>query len=180
MKALKIWAFVMAVISVLIVITSCILVNDNDETGTTTETVTNVETEEETWVLKITQEERILMAKVLWNETHNYSRKLKEYCASTMLNQLFSPYYGNTITEVLSRPGAYKGYEYLEKAKDANLTEELNVVDYICQNGSILPNYVWLFRADEIFEYEGIQIYEIVDNVYFQYFDEEHRATGWH
>ena len=46
MKALKIWAFVMAVISVLIVITSCILVNDNDETETetATETETNVET----------------------------------------------------------------------------------------------------------------------------------------
>ena len=40
MRTLKIWAFIMALISVIIIVTSCVLVNDKEQTETTTETIT--------------------------------------------------------------------------------------------------------------------------------------------
>ena len=39
MRTLKIWAFIMALISVIIIVTSCVLVNDKEQTETTTETI---------------------------------------------------------------------------------------------------------------------------------------------
>lgn len=199
MKMLKIWAFVMAIISVLIIVTSCVLVNKTGKTTTKTETVTETEseteaeTEEETKtpVVILTEEERTLMARVLYNEAGANSIKLMEYCASVMVNRLFHQWhgihwYGTSMKEVLSKPGAFDGYKYLDTDKDnsnkpdADLTTVLSVIDRICYSGSILPEYIWIFRKDEPFTWEGLETYEILEGIYFQYFDEEHRATGWH
>ena len=181
MKALRIWAIIMALISVLIIVTSCVFINGKDSSTETEPAETESETEA---VINLTEEERQLMARVLFNEAGANSIKLMEYCASVMLNQLFSGWYGDTITEVLSRKNTDVGYAVLDtdadNSKGADLSTVLAVVDEICSTGSILPETIWFFRAGEPFSWEGLETFEIVEGVYFQYFDAAHVAAGWH
>lgn len=131
-------------------------------------------------VYSFTEEERDLMARVLYNEAGANSYQLKVYCASVMVNQLDAGYYGKTITEVLSRPNAYVGYRYLNRTQNVDLTECYEIVYRICQQGSALPTEVWFFRAQQGFDWSGLETYAVVDGVYFQYFTDEYRANGWH
>ena len=182
MKVFKIWAIVVTLLGILIIVTSCILVNKDDDVKTTDRPS---ETEaEHTPVLVLNEDERLLMARVLFNEAGANSIKLMEYCASVMVNQLFSGWYGSTMTEVLSRKNAYVGYAVLDTDADnsrgADLSTVLSVVDKICSEGSVLPETVWFFRAGEPFSWEGLKIFEVVEGVHFQYFDAAHVAVGWH
>lgn len=126
------------------------------------------------------EEEKELMAQVLWVEAGAHSTALQEACASVMVNQLDSGWYGATITEVLTRSGAYDGYRLIERADGQNIDDCRRVVEEICQNGSKLPEYIWFFRADHGFSWKGVETYIIIDNVWFQFFPENLRAQGWH
>ena len=142
------------------------------------------------------EEEKELMACVLWTEAGINSDELKVACASVMLNQLDSGWYGATITEVLTRPGAYAGYakyadEYdygnysvvvdavhaIAKANDLNHCRA--IVNQLCQNGSELPSYIWFFAIGG-HPWSGLQTYDNIESVCFQYFPESLRAQGWH
>lgn len=183
MKTLRIWAVIMALISVLIIVTSCVLVNKNEQTETSKPPETESETEA---VIVLNENERMLMARVLYNEAGGNSRQLMMYCASVMVNQLHSPWYGDTITDVLARKNAYVGYAVLNTDADnsikdgADLSIVLEIVDEICSTGSILPETIWFFRAGQPFDWEGLETFEVVEGVYFQGFDAAHVAAGWH
>ena len=131
-------------------------------------------------VYAFTEEEKALMTEVLWVEAGSNSRELQEACASVMVNQLDAGWYGATITEVLTRSGAYDGYRLLERAEGQNIDDCRRVVEDICQHGSKLPEYVWFFRADHPFGWEGVETYTIIDGVWFQYFPESLRDAGYH
>lgn len=126
------------------------------------------------------EEEKALMTTVLWVEAGSNSRELQLACASVMVNQLDSGWYGTTITEVLTRPNAYDGYRLRARAEGQDLSSCREVVEEICQNGSKLPEYIWFFRADHPFGWKGIETYTVIDGVCFQYFPESLREQGWH
>lgn len=132
-----------------------------------------------TQVYYLSEHDRTLMAKVLWNEAGAASYKCKLYCASVMFNQLDSPYWGDSISEILSRPNAYTGYTELYKAEGQDLTECYKAVDEICKYGSQLPSYVWYFDTKK-FQWDGIRVYAEIDGVKFQYFTQEKRSVGYH
>ena len=142
------------------------------------------------------EEEKELMACVLWTEAGINSDELKVACASVMLNQLGAGWYGLNIIEVLTRPGAYTGYakyasEYdygdysvvvasvhaLAKTKDLDCCRA--IVNHLCQNGSELPSYVWFFAIGG-HPWSGLQTYENIEGVCFQYFPEPLRDAGYH
>lgn len=144
----------------------------------------------------LSEEEKELMSCVLWTEAGINSDQLKVACASVMLNQLDSGWYGATITEVLTRPGAYAGYakyadEYdysdysvvvasvhaIAKANDLNRCRA--IVNQLCQNGSELPTYIWFFAIGG-HPWGGLQTYNDIEGVYFQYFPESLREQEWH
>ena len=130
-------------------------------------------------VYHFTEEQKDLMARVLWVEAGSNSRLLQTACASVMLNQLDSGHYGDTIDKVLSRSGAYDGYRLIERADGQDISECRSVVDQLCKSGSALPGWVWFFSVDG-FTWEGIQTYAEIEGVSFQYFPEDMRAAGWH
>lgn len=130
-------------------------------------------------VYKFTDDQKDLMARVLWVEAGSNSRELQEACCSVMVNQLESGHYGDTIDKVLSRPGAYDGYRLIERADGQNLSACREVVEDICKSGSTLPSLVWFFSVGG-FDWEGILTHAEIEGVYFQYFPEEMRAAGWH
>lgn len=186
MKSLKIWCAIVTIICLATIITGCVFaakMETEKKMTATKATETEAETEP---ILVLNEEERQLMARVLYNEAGGNSRQLMQYCASVMLNQLFSPYYGETITEVLSRRNAYVGYAVLGTEADnsikvgADLSIVLEVVDEICSGGSILPEDIWFFRAGQPFDWEGLETFEVLEDVYFQGFDAAHIAAGWH
>lgn len=123
-------------------------------------------------IINISEEERILFAKVLYNESHTTSDKCIRYCGSVIINQLLSGFYGDSIEEVISRPGAFVGYKYLNNTLDANIDKELKIVDELCVSGSLLPADVYLFATFEFGNINGheIKTYDCVDGVYFQRF----------
>lgn len=184
MKSLRIWAVITIIITVSIIVTSCVVsTRIEQETKAKEQTETEQETEP---ILVLNKEERTLLARVLYNEAGGNSVKLMQYCCSVVLNQLNSPWYGDTITEVLSRENAYVGYAVLNTDADnsikdgADLSIVLEVVDEICTNGSILPETIWFFRAGKGFTWEGLETFEVVEGVYFQGFDQSHIEAGWH
>lgn len=182
MKSLKIWAVITIIITVSVIITSCVVsTRIEQETKAKKQTETEQETEP---ILVLNEEERTLLARVLYNEAGGNSVKLMQYCCSVVLNQLNSPWYGDTITEVLSRKNAYVGYAVLDTDADnsvgADLSTVLSVIDEICSTGSILPGNIWFFRAGQPFDWEGLETFEVVEGVYFQGFDQSHIEAGWH
>lgn len=142
-------------------------------------TVTAPEPEKDP-IYAFSDEEKELMTVVLWVEAGSNSRELQLACASVMVNQLDSDWYGTTITEVLTRPNAYDGYRLRERANGQDLSSCREVVEEICQNGSVLPEYVWFFRAEHPFGWEGVETYTVIDGVWFQYFPESLRNAGYH
>lgn len=131
-------------------------------------------------VYAFSDEEKELMTEVLWVEAGAHSTALQEACASVMVNQLNAGWYGATITEVLTRPNAYDGYRLRARAEGQDLSDCRQVVEEVCQNGSQLPDYIWFFRADHPFWWEGVETYTVIDGVWFQYFPESLRNAGYH
>lgn len=131
-------------------------------------------------VYAFSEEEKALMTEVLWVEAGSNSRELQLACASVMVNQLESGWYGTTITEVLTRPNAYDGYRLRARAQGQNLDDCRQVVEEICLNGSQLPEYIWFFRAERPFGWEGVETYTVIDGVWFQFFPEPLREAGYH
>ena len=142
------------------------------------------------------EEEKELMACVLWTEAGVNSDELKVACASVMLNQLDAGWYGSSIADVLTRPSAYTGYAKYANAydyKDYSVvidsvhalakTKDLDrcraIVNRLCQNGSELPTYVWFFAVGG-HPWSGLQTYDNIESVCFQYFPEPLRDAGYH
>lgn len=126
-----------------------------------------------------------LMSQVLFQEAGAINIRLQLYCASVMLNQLDAPYYGDDIETVLTRPNAYEGYDKFVTNGPAPYTGTCElVVDYVCHYGSVLPDYIWFFRTNELFPWKGVELYCVVEDphseVWFQYFPEPLREQGWH
>ena len=126
-----------------------------------------------------------LMSQVLFQEAGATNMRLQLYCASVMLNQLDAPYYGDTIQKVLKRKNAYEGYDKFVTNGPAPYTGTCElVVDYVCHYGSVLPDYIWFFRTNELFPWKGVELYCVVKDlhseVWFQYFPEPLRRSGSH
>lgn len=142
------------------------------------------------------EEEKELMSCVLWTEAGINSDELKVACAGVMLNQLDAGWYGSSIAEVLTRPGAYTGYAkyadeydygnysvFVDRVRAVAREKDLNrcraLVNELCSSGSKLPDYVWFFSVGG-HPWSGLQTYNDIEGVYFQYFPDSLRAQGWH
>lgn len=180
-RAMYILFFAIFGIIILVAVISCGTDNTVEESTTCIEQTESDNCQETVPmnVYNFTDEEKYLIARVLWNEAGSNSDMLRDYCLSVMVNQLNDGRYGETITDVLSRKNGYVGYDFLNRANDADLTECYESIERICKNGSVLPKEVVFFSVGG-FTWEGLETYAIVEGVYFQNFDAIHYANGWH
>lgn len=140
------------------------------------------ETETESEILPMytfTDEERYLIARVLYNEAGSNTDELRDCCLSVMINQWVSGRYGKTITDVISRKNAYVGYALIDRADGADLTKCYESIDRICMSGSILPDTVVIFSVGGL-HYKNTYEYYILEGVVFESFTDSAWADGEH
>ena len=112
-----------------------------------------------------------LMSKIVWLEAGTCSEDCQRCVASVIFNQYKAGYWGTSIADVLSYPGNYSSYKYLDRAKFVPESVK-DICKDVIENGSYLPEYVRYFRASHDFEWDGYKPYINFDNVFFGYFEE--------
>ena len=93
------------------------------------------------------ENDKILMAKVLFAESRGESDEGQQAVVQVIMNRVNSTVYPDTISEVIQQPGQFVvGSRYTDK--------EMRNVEYVLENGYDLPNDVmyfgtWKFRSGE-------------------------------
>ena len=116
----------------------------------------------------VTEEERTMLAKLVYLEAGSCSQKCQRAVVSVVLNRLESGYWGNTIEEVIFYPNAFSPTNLMSGCLPSQASYE--VVDYVLRNGPTVPKEVRYFRADYDHKWEGYAHYVTYDNVYFGFF----------
>lgn len=131
--------------------------------------VESIEPEPTTYYL-VTEEERELLARLVYCEANTESLECQKAVVSVVFNQLESGIWGASLEEVIYYGNNYSPVVFglIDAAEPTALNYE--AVDYVLQNGPTLPTYVRYFRADYHHQWEGYKGYKTIDNVYFGYF----------
>ena len=111
-----------------------------------------------------TEYEIDLLARLIYAESGSTwcSNKMQYYVGSVVLNRVASPYFPNTLEEVIYSPGQYtciKNGVLCSKYDDRTR----HCAEYLITNGSMLPPNV-VFQAQGK---QGDGVYEKVQNMYF-------------
>lgn len=118
----------------------------------------------------VTEEERDLLAKLVFCEANTENLDCQKAIVSVVFNRLEAGKWGSSLEDVIFYPNAFTPATFglLENAEPT--AENYEAVDYVFKNGSTLPTYVRYFRADKHFSWEGYEGYVVLDSVYFGYF----------
>lgn len=120
---------------------------------------------EPVYVFNISNEEREMLAQLLYLEAGSCNWDTQAAVCSVIFNRLISGYWGSTLYEVVYAQNQFEP-AYLIGTIIPNSTQ-YEIIDYICQYGTTLPYYVLYFRADYYHNF-GIP-YTNYENVYFSY-----------
>ena len=117
----------------------------------------------------ITQEERDMLAKLVYLEAGTCGSQCQRAVASVVFNLLEAGYWGDTLEEVIYYKNAFSP-AYLIATCEQPPQEIYDTVDYILNNGPTIPEEVRYFRINYDFSWEGYAHYATYDNIYFGYF----------
>ena len=130
----------------------------------------------------ITEEERTMLAKLVYLEAGRCGEECQYAVISAVLNRLESGYWGDTIEEVIFYPNAFSPTYLMSECFPPQVSYEM--VDYVLTNGPTIPKEVRYFRADYDHNWEGYVHYATYDNVYFGFFTERAlsaiKRLEWH
>lgn len=138
-------------------------------TTPTTSTVPET-TAPKTMYYSVTEEERLLIAQLVYREANTESLECQKAIVSVLFNRLACGKWGDTIEEVIYYKNAFTPATagLLEGVTPTNTNYE--AVDYVLENGPTLPTYVRYFRANYHHNWEGYEGYTVIDHTYFGYF----------
>jgi hypothetical protein len=122
------------------------------------------EPEEEVYI-KLTAEERDMLAKLIYLEGRGESYECQLAIGSVVLNRLANGYWGDTLEEVIYSPHQFTPAKSIVHTTAGK--RQYEVVDYLIKNGPTIPYYVMYFRARHYFKW-GVP-YMHLDNTYFTY-----------
>ena len=117
----------------------------------------------------ITPEEREMLARLVDLEAGICSPRCKRAIVSVVFNMRSAGHWGDTLEEVVYYPNAFSP-AYLIEYYISPSQEAYEAVDYVCQNGTTLPEAVCYFRAGRPHNWAYYETYITIDNVYFGYF----------
>lgn len=132
--------------------------------------------EEPVVYIEVTEEERELIARLVYQEAGICSLEVKKDIASVIINRFESGCWKRdmnwddviTIYDIIYYPAAFSPAHLLPTTV---ATEDCyEAVDYVLTNGPTLPNYVRYFRMDYDFRWEGYVNYCVKEDVHFGYF----------
>lgn len=121
----------------------------------------------------VTEEERVLLAKLVFCEANTENLDCQKAVVSVVFNRLEAGKWGSSLDDVIFYPNAFTPatFGFLEDAKPT--AENYEAVDYVLKNGPTLPTYVRYFRSGYHFSWENYEGYIVLDSTYFGYF------KGW-
>ena len=146
----------------------------NTTVHTTTPTVPETTVPEtmapKTMYYSVTEEERLLIAQLVYREANTESLECQKAIVSVLFNRLACGKWGDTIEEVIYYKNAFTPATagLLEGATPTKTNYE--AVDFVLENGPTLPTYVRYFRADYHHKWSGYEGYTAIDHTYFGYF----------
>lgn len=134
------------------------------------------ETEETPYYI-VTEEERDMLATLVYLESSICSEDCQRAVASVIFNRFDSKRWKKdvnkdgkiTLYDIVYYPNAFSPAYLIEDSKDKTTQECYDAVDYVIQNGPTVPTYVRYFRTKYHFKWDGYMGYCDMDNVYFGY-----------
>lgn len=181
---IKISAFLFMCILSISLLLACAQNNDEETTptmssipSTTVHTTTTIPetsvpetTASKTMYYSVTEEERLLIAQLVYREANTESLECQKAIVSVLFNRLACGKWGDTIEEVIYYKNAFTPATagLLEGVTPTNTNYE--AVDYVLKNGPTLPTYVRYFRANYHHSWDGYEGYTVIDHTYFGYF----------
>lgn len=144
-------------------------VHTSSNTTPTTSTVPET-TAPKTMYYSVTEEERLLIAQLVYREANTESLECQKAIVSVLFNRLACGKWGDTIEEVIYYKNAFTPATagLLEGVTPTKTNYE--AVDFVLENGPTLPTYVRYFRANYHHSWEGYEGYSVIDHTYFGYF----------
>ena len=118
-------------------------------------------------VYSVTKEERDTLARLLYLEAGAESIECQKMVMSVFFN-IYDSYGGKkTINSIVYQKGLFSPANRIPYTIPKQ--EQYDVVDFIIENGSILPKYVKYFRDNYHHQWEGYEGYCNIDGMYFGY-----------
>ena len=163
--------------------TETVTTNDSTEVTTDIDTIITDElipdAEEFLPAYVITEEERELLAKIVYLESGICSFDCQIAVASVIFNRLDSGRWKQdmnrdgiiTVYDIVYYPGAFSTIHKVATCQPS--ASAYNAVDYVTDYGVSLPTEVRYFRTNHDFKWENYANYCILDKMYFGYF------TNW-
>lgn len=131
--------------------------------------------------IRITTEERELIARIVTCEADEYSVECQRAVASVIFNRLESGKWQKdmnedgkiTVYDIIYYPNAFTPVQDGSLNRCTAPSESAyKAVDYVIKNGPTLPTYVRYFRDYKHFTWEGYRGYTIIDDMFFGYFED--------
>ena len=128
------------------------------------------------YAYNIEPSEREMLARLVYLEANTESIECQKAIVSVVINRWQSGIWGDTLEDVIYYP-----YQFTPASMIASTTPtqtNYDAVDYVLENGSILPKYCMYFRASYGFSNTdwvnyGYNEYLQVDNTFFGYFEKD-------
>ena len=118
-------------------------------------------------VYSITKEERDTLARLLYLEAGAESIECQKMVMSVFFN-IYDSYGGErSIDSIVYQKGLFSPANKIPYTIPKQ--EQYDIVDFIVENGGILPSYVKYFRDNYHHQWEGYEGYCNIDGMYFGY-----------
>lgn len=132
------------------------------------EVIKEIEVEQKRY--NVTEDEREMLARLVYLEANITSLECQKMVASVVFNR-YDAANGTSLSDIVYAKGQFTpAYRIPEVTPNERNYE---AVDYVIKNGSILPSYVRFFRDDYHFNWEGYVGYTSIDGMYFGYLQKD-------
>ena len=111
----------------------------------------------------LTDEERELLARVIWVEAQGECAEGQQAVAEVVFNRMLSDQFGDTLNDVIYSEGQFRSVPYLEDAKPTQA--QYQAIDRALYGNSILPKNVYYFATNAT----NTNVYQLIGNHIFCY-----------
>lgn len=127
--------------------------------------IETAESEMAEWYIELTEDEKYILATLIYLEGRGESLECQYAIGSVVLNRMTTS--GSDLESVIYAKGQFQP-AYLISSTDPTGTQ-LEIVNQLCISGPTLPEYVTYFRAEYYHEWGDLNPYTCIDNTYFSY-----------
>lgn len=119
----------------------------------------------------ITSVEREMLARLVYREANTESIECQKAIISVIINRWQSGLWGDTLEEVVYAKNQFAPASLLYCTTPTETNYE--AVDEVIENGITIPEYIFYFRADYHFKWDGYKAYKKIDNTCFGYMEKD-------